>query len=262
MKQKLNRSIYKQSGRFFRISLTAPVVLVAFQTANAQFIQNGSFDAAVEYFGLSPSDGPEDFTASGWDYDREATFVNFTPPRPGYITVATGPTNVYYGNISPVDGSNFLTFYSRAITGPTTNSVGQSLTGLTVGDVYTVNFSYAGVTGLPAGSMGTWTAQILDGASGPVQATSGPFDALAGAAFALSPNTPFHPTTYIAPWAQGSITFQATSATNFLKFIGIAAGEPTQLFLDGITVTRVPEPSSVLMGTLALSLAMVYRRRS
>ena len=65
-------------------------------------------------------------------------------------------------------------------------------------------------------------------------------------------------------WQQTTLSFVVTSATEVLSFLalGTPAGEPPFSLLDGVSITEVPEPTSLaLMGTGLAVAGFLARRR-
>ena len=121
---------------------------------------------------------------------------------------------------------------------------GQTLSGLTIGQRYTVSWS-AGNFGYSLGStsyLGSNAIDVLiDGAS-----------IGTGATLALG-----------SAWSSQSLTFAATSASQLISF-KLATSNKAYLSIDGISVTAaVPEPGTWLMMAMGLcAVGMVRARRS
>lgn len=65
-------------------------------------------------------------------------------------------------------------------------------------------------------------------------------------------------------WQQTTLSFVVTSATEVLSFLalGTPAGEPPLSLLDGVSLTEVPEPTSLaIMGTGLAVAGLLSRRR-
>ncbi len=121
---------------------------------------------------------------------------------------------------------------------------GQTLSGLTIGQRYTVSWS-AGNFGYALGStsyLGSNAIDVLiDGAS-----------IGTGATLALG-----------SAWSSQSLTFAATSASQLISF-KLATSNKAYLSIDGISVTAaVPEPGTWLMMAMGLcAVGMARARRS
>jgi hypothetical protein len=118
---------------------------------------------------------------------------------------------------------------------------GQGITGLTIGQTYTVSW-YAGNFGAQTGGgyLGTNAIQVLlDG----VATGHGNFLALG------------------ADWYAQSLSFTATANSQFLAF-QLETSEKSYLSIDGISVGAVPEPGTyALMFAGIAALGLVVRRR-
>ncbi|MEI7710491.1 MAG: hypothetical protein WCI94_03605 [Rhodospirillales bacterium] len=252
-------------GRF----LSAPkvlqqVALVAFlavcaPTAMAQtnLITNGNFaisGGSQSYqFGTfgpyAPSGSAAGESLAGWA-STSYGFV-FTPTS----TIATG----YYGalslystttspsssfnNASPT-GGNFIAIDSAY----NTTAVTQTVTGLNVGQNYTLSFYWAGAqqTGFTGATTEQW--QVTLGAS--TQSTSVVANASQG----------------FTGWMYQTMNFVATSASEQLSFLAIGTpnGVPPFALLSNVSLVKAPEPAGIatmaigLLGLIGLS----WRRRN
>ena len=111
----------------------------------------------------------------------------------------------------------------------------QTITGLTAGDTYAVSFYQASMQqiGYSGSYTGDW--QVSFGQD------------------ALVSQTLSNPAGRTSPWTLQTLMFSATAASETLGFLAQAStgAQPPFLLLDGVSVTDVPEPSSLSMLALA-----------
>jgi len=148
------------------------------------------------------------------------------------------------GYTASADGANV--FASDALYYPGTLS--QSISGLTVGQSYTLSFDYAlgqqvGFTG--ANTNNYWEVSL----GGSTKDTTGLSIANGG----------------FSGWKTASMTFTATSVNEALSFLAKTSspGAPPFMLLDGVSlVSSVPEPATwgMMLGGFALVGFMVRRR--
>ena len=239
--------------------------------AVTQFVQNGSFETLTTTPGGSTAG-----TAGQLDFNTYATgWSNTVNGNVGYnfvfspTTLATtsgtiadnGGANGVDGNLqlwgpgngsangltkSP-DGGNFVAADGAYEVEPLT----QTITGLTVGQNYAVNFWWAGAqqSGFSGPTTDLWTVGLNPvGQSSDTQSTG-------------TVSLPSHGFT---GWQQQTFNYTATSNTEVLSFLatGTPNGEPPFALLDGVSMIATPEPSSfITMGVGALVLGMFIRRR-
>lgn len=177
---------------------------------------------------------------AGWSGGYNLTFLDY----PG--TASTAYLAVYPGfpSVSP-DGGNFAEMdgdpnYSSAIY--------QTLTGLTVGKDYAVNFYEA--------------AGQQNGFTGP---TTERWQVTFGNASKLSYEYSL-PQGATGPWIAQRMDFTATATSQLLSFLAVGTpnGAPPISFLDGVSVVAVPEPATwamMLVGLGAIGAAVRRRRQ-
>jgi len=163
--------------------------------------------------------------ASG-DYNYSGSSLPLWNTSNGGVNSIPQPTG-YTGNIIGADGAYQI------------GAISQSISGLTVGQNYTVSFYYAGAQqeSFTGATTEAWTVGF---GSAPTQET--PVLSNANQSF--------------TGWYSDSLTFTATGTTYVLSFLadGTPDGKPPFSLLAGVDVEPVPtpEPSSIIGGGLVL----------
>jgi PEP-CTERM motif len=165
-------------------------------------------------------------------------------------TIANSPTG---GKFIAIDGDSV---YNA--------SVSQTLSGLTIGATYILQFWQAAAQ--QKGTVGATTEwwDVSFGTGGTYLGTSLP---------GVSPTTNtaastkmFNPDQGFTPWQKQTMYFRATTATATLRFLAKSdnnnMGLPPVVLLDGVFVEQVPEPGTfVLLGAGLIALAAVKQRK-
>lgn len=207
--------------------------------AATNLVTNGSFESNT----VAANDKTS-FTSAGvtgWSGGAKLTFL----AAPGTADNVNKYLAVYgpFPATSP-DGGDFVEAdgdpnYSSAIS--------QTISGLTVGQTYQLSFYQA--AGQQYGFTGPTTEQWKVTFGGNTQYSS---------LYSL-------PQGGVGPWQQVTMNFTATSASQTLSFlaVGTPGGAPPISFLDGVSLTDVPEPATLaLVGLGALGMLATRRRKA
>jgi len=215
-----------------RLATLSVLLLAAFTARAESLVVNGSLNGSI-----ANMDVPTGWTVLAGTPDTMDTTSNVGVS--GWLSFGVAPT------VSPDGG----TWVGLGISGDYIEQFGQTLSGLAVGQTYTVSWQAAnfGVNNSVDSYLGSNAISVmLDGA------TIGQ-----GATLGLSSN-----------WATQSLTFVATSASQMLSF-RLAQGEKAYMGIDGISVTTggltpaVPEPSTwALMAMGVVAVGAMRRRRA
>jgi hypothetical protein len=229
------------------------------QAGATNLVQNGDFSqTGTSGTGASNQvDYANGVTLNNWTTTSTYTFLvtpalataNGTSGNSQTLQGEYGGLSFYMGSattlVSP-SGGNFLAADGAFQTG----TLSQTITGLTVGDHYQLNFYQAGAQ--QSGFSGPTTDQWEVSLGAQTQYSSLITDASQS----------------FSGWQYVTMNFTATSTTSTLGFfaIGTPQGVPPFAFLDGVSLTDVPEPASLslmivgLVGIAALRGRVLSRR--
>jgi hypothetical protein len=250
----------KKKSVFVVAALALAMVASGRAHAGGNLVTNGEF---TSYSGpaaqLDVADGT---TVSGWSSGITSANIqglNFLY-TPGSADT-TGSLYPYYSKqvylwgsnngganvlTAPPTGGNFIAMDGD---GPSAGALSQSISGLTVGQSYTLSFDWAGAQFTDGTGATTEQYQVSLGSD--TQYTSIVDNASQG----------------FTGWMGATMTFTATNSTEALSFfaLGTPAGIPPTALLSDVSLTAVvPEPSSLVLvsiGTLGL-LVIGLRRRA
>lgn len=231
-----------------RTCLALLVSSVLITPAMAVPLVNPSFeDLSASYVDIAGADRMEGAAADGWSVALNS---------PGWYW-GEGPNNLWntpYGDH----------FAMGAATGQTGSAyregVSQSVSGLSIGATYEISFSHANGLFFNPGSPG-----FYEGVG-----TPGGWEVLIdGSSILLAASTNDNSVAaleHTSDWQTSTATFSATSTTHEIQFIAYkpdGSQDPTFQFLDEVSVTVVPEPSTLmlsLLGLFGLFSARIYKR--
>jgi hypothetical protein len=215
-------------------------------SARADLITNGSFETLTNGAGqLGFNTDAVGWTTSGYNFVYNSG------------TADNGGTSGVFGNLqlwgpgngsanglpaSSPDGGNYIAADGAFQTGP----ISQTISGLIIGQQYTVEFYWAGAQQYTFD--GNTTEQWIVSLGSQSIATDVLNDANHG----------------FTGWQHVAMTFTADGVEDVLSFLAVGTpnGEPPFALLDGVTM-NVPEPASMtLMGAGLAALGLVRRRRS
>lgn len=216
------------------VAVAAPASATPLPIAN--LVANGSFESTTAtdktYFNGQ---------VAGWSGGTNLTFIDFpgTADDPSKYLTVYGP----FPATSP-DGGNFVEAdgdpnYSGAIY--------QTIDGLTVGQQYKLSFYQAAGQQLNFTGPTTEQWQVSFGS-----------ETYLSSLYSL-------PQGGVGPWQAQTMTFTATATSQVLTFLakGTPGGAPPISFLDGVSMSAVPEPASwglMIVGFGAMGGAMRRRR--
>lgn len=224
----------------FLVSSWAVVVIA--RPSQAATLVNGSFEnLSSSYVNTPGADSMSGVAADAWTVSANS---------PDWFLGAPGPAGLWstpWGDFFAVGAAQESSYRE---------GISQTITGMTIGTTYTLEFqqanglrydqgSYIGV-----GNTGGWEV-LLDGvpliSSGSLNDNSSPAPSFPGS------------------WNLGSVNFVATATSQTIEFLayGGSGPDPTFQFLDSVTITesQVPEPGIPILCALA-SLGLCKRRRT
>ena len=238
----------------FQTTAAIAALLALASTAQAtNLVQNGGFETTTipgSYgFGSLDPQGNQaaHWSTTGYNFIFAPGTADTTGAQGEYGFLSLwGPNNGgAASNMLPAtspDGGNFV----AADGAYQTESIDQTITGLTANTHYLVSFDWAGAqqSGYTGATTEQWTVSLGS------QSIS--------TAVAQNVNHGF------TGWMHETFNFTATSGTETLSFLahGTPNGEPPFSLLDGVSLSAVPEPASWSLMILGVgALGAVSRRR-
>jgi hypothetical protein len=251
--------------------------LMPVQQAQAvDLVLNGNFNPAttqttIVSFGKDAGLAvtPDTTTVTNWVSEGYNFLV---PSGTGIADTNTADQNFYGTSFSAPNGAGY---YIAADSAYLQGRIYQDLTGLEVGQMYSVSYYQAAAqqTGYTGATTDTWTVHVgqdsdytaptYSNANSDDYGTIASGGTFSGGTTHTSPtmslpsagNTGTQTTTTGSPkvngWQQDSFAFTATSATERLSFLakGTPNGKPPFALLSGVSASKIPEPADYV-GTL------------
>jgi hypothetical protein len=247
--------------------LALGVTIAPVANAGDLSVTNGSFETYSGGYGATDNQlGAVSQLGSGTDYTQVSGWT-LGQSTYGFLMNANSLTNGSYspqfhnefylwgpsanaggvanGLTTSPDGGNFLALdgasdYHGA-------GISQQITGLTVGNLYSVTFDWAAAQ--QHGFDGATTESLSVSLGSSTQSTS---------TFNLDSHA-------FSGWMTETFTFQATSASEALTFLanGTPDSQPPFVLLDGVNFSAVPEPSAAVLlglGIVVLGAASLRQR--
>ena len=226
-------------------SMKAILLLTALHVSSLQAvtITNGSFENLTSsYVNLAGADRESNAAADGW---------SITVESPDWFW-GEGPDGLWETNW----GDYFMNGASTGLT--YREGFSQSVSGFTIGQTYTLNFSHANGLFYNPGTPGFYEGINIPG--GWEVLLNG--DSLYLADSVNSNNTIF--LDFTMDWFTRNIDFIATAETIEIEFLAyknpqVGGQDPTFQFLDNVSITTVPEPQSFVM--IMVAGVILLRRR-
>jgi hypothetical protein len=241
--------------RFATMALSFAAVFAAtVGSASANLVVNGDFSSISGGPGFAAPAGST--TINGWT----VTADTLAPvPYVGVVSpdATTGVPTTFLAGLAPItvaglgaaeNGTNG-NFIISDVNADSRGLLSQTLTGLTVGQIYTLSFSYAA---------GQYSSEFYDvGTTSGWNVTFGNEALLPTASDSISLGQ-------FNGWKTATYSHVAQSTSEVLSFLafGAPAGLPPAALLDNVSVeANVPEPSTLLLLSLAGVAGLVSRKK-
>ena len=241
-------------------------------------VQNGNFAAVTG--------GVTDSTQFGTSY-RAGNFITHWTGNNGYEIwypsasaatsqdaigqyTYTGKEHLWSATAPPSGGPSFVGLDGDSSNG-VASSISQLVTGLTVGENYSVSFNWAGAQ--MASRTGATTDMLAVSLSSG-QMTNLNYNYGASPAGGCGSNGNWQLTCALSNasegftgWKWDSMTFTASSSSEWLNFlsVGTPSSLPPMALLTNVSLVQAPEPGALALlggGLLALGFALIQRRRA
>lgn len=229
----------------FTLSSAAALACTGANAAVVNLVHNGSFESTTNGGGwLGRATTATDWTTVGYNFLFEPGTVDTvgSPTGSGTTLKMWGPGNGSNNGLSgSPDGGNFVALDGGYMVAP----LQQVINGLVAGARYDVSFYWAAAQQSPLGGA-TWQNLIVSLGNESLSSTR-----------YLNASRGF------SGWMEETLSFTAQSSSQMLSFlaVGVPTGIPPFALLDGVTMTQVPEPSSIALFLAALGAIGVAARR-
>lgn len=184
-------------------------------------------------------------TLTGWTVNSTYSFLVSASAPTTLGNGGYGAISLWSATASPL-GGNFI----ASDGGFQTGTITQTLSGLTIGTVYQIGFWQA--AGQQSGFTGITTEYWQVGFGGQTRNST----------------VMTNPSQGFTAWNYQTMSFKATATSQVLSFlaVGTPSGQPPFSLLDGISITDIPEPSTLalfgLSGLLLIRARGVRRREA
>lgn len=221
-------------------SLTAALMIGTASAASANLVQNGGFETTTLVTPGSNATGQ----VANWSvaYGTTLWFPGTGDVLPNGSAM-WGPNDGSANGMpatSPA-GGNYLEQDANFVT----TAFGQTITGLTPGATYQLNFWWAAAQWYYSAAVPT-TNQWFATLGSTTHATAAVSVAYAG----------------FRPWTYETFLYTPHSATEMLSFISLGSGDPPLALLDGVSLTAVPDLETwALLGLGFGALGIIARFR-
>lgn len=240
------------------LSLAVGLSIAATSQLSAQTIINGGFANTNSLTGPNSNDFYY-AGVTGWNLSSSSNsaWVELFTPSSGGIGHAY---NIVPALTTSIPGGGNMVTFDTSIASYSNTSLYQTITGLTVGQQYSINFSQA----LSQQVNNNWASPVsghwLVSMTDPTNPT-GP--ALSGQTFNSNTMYANNATGLYTPWQTQSFVFTASKSSETLNFLSVGSGEPPDLSLANVSlsVVTVPEPNGALLVGVA-GFLMIFRRRT
>lgn len=223
-----------------RLSFNLALLVGLTSTGSSQSVANSSFE-------------DNNYTSTGSSITNDPGIIDaWTVSSTGQAIISTTASGT--GLVPPqtaVNGENFFSI-ANIDAGPNTITLSQTISGLVVGQQYQISFYDSIAVYCDDESLASSSWKVSLGSESFQKSSS-----LAGTPESALEDGQWNYNIY--PWQHSVFTYTAQSASELMSFVGIASGDPIQIYLDNIVISEVPEPSSIAIAAVVVILAVAGR---